>query len=514
MDPAALAAEFAVRAASNPDDVTARDAVIFAALLASGMVVQAEWYGAADGEDSTAAIVAAMAAAPAGGVILFGSGQFFSDQIVATKQLTFMGRGRWSTWLSATTAFTDPLIFFDLPATSPTIRAYYGAGIRDIGIDLENAPGATGVLWGDNAGWPHAQNALVNRGAVSLDIRAPNGWMEDMVLLDADKFISIGDVGLELVLRDVNMSRNIAGTTTTAIECIATTTGIHGALYIENVRLSCNTGVGQVNCGLWVEAPSILSIPVFADKLIIDNTVGGGPGLNFVNVTDVSVINSWVNTGSAAGGPCVRIEGGGNLKFTNNSYFGGASGIASPKTYDFVGGDTTTFQSTGNYCPTGPVYFLPATDGPTDMRTDDVIPGATVMAQITNDVPQFVTAMSKTWGPKQFVAPVTLFPDPIITPTFLNSWADVGGVVTYYRRDPSLVVWVSGTVTSGVSAVAFVLPTGYRPLQTQNFLASVLGTTDTVQVQVETNGTISIFAAAFPVGGGISLEFSFLWGGG
>lgn len=478
-------------------------------------VIEAKWFGARDGKDSTKAFARAIDACPPGGTVLFEAGRFLIDPQVADHQITVAGRGRWSTWLAASTAFTGPLLFFDLPASSPSIRAYYGAGIRDIGLDLEDAPGATGLLIGDNAGWPHIQNALVNRGAVSLDVRAPNGWVEDVILLDAGKFISIGDMGLEIMLRDVNMSRNITGTTTVAIECIATTTGIHGAIYIENVRLSCNTGVGEVINGLWVEAPSILSIPVFADKLIIDNTIGGGPGMNFKNITDVSAVNSWVNCGSADGGPCVRIEGGGNFKFTNNSYFGGASGIGSPKTYDFVGGSTFAFQSTQNYCPTGPVYFLPASGGPTDMRTDDIVPGATVMAQITNDVPQFVTAMSKTWGPKQFVAPVTLFPDPIVAVSaFLNSWTNVSGVVTYYRRDPSLVVWVSGTVTGGASALAFDLPTGYRPLQTQNFLATVLGTTDTVQVQVETTGAISIFAAAFPVGGGISLELSFLWGGG
>lgn len=472
-----------------------------------------KWFGArGDGvHDDTTAIAAAISAAQPGETVTFPAGAYLTDPQTVPKMLRFQGAGRWASRLVANG--TGPILFFDLPATSPTIWGYYGAEVTGLGIDMSGFPGATGIMIGYHAGWPRIHDVVISEGAVSLDIRSPNGWVQDAILLDAGKFISIDELGLELVLRDVNMSRNIAGTTTVGIECICTTTGIKGALYVENVRLSCNSAVGSTLTGMHVEAPSTLSVPVFASNLIIDNTIGGGPGLNLVNVMDVSLVNSWINTGAASGGPAVRISGGANLKFQNNSYYGGGSPA---KTYDFVGGSTAGFVSTGNYCPTGPVYYLPASGGPTDMQLDDIVPGATVPAQVTNDVPQLNAARALAWGAKHFMSPTILVQNPITAITaigFANSWADTPSVISYFWKDSFSKVHVSGLVTSGTASGFTTLPTGFRPIQTQRF-AGLLDDGTTCQVQILTTGQIDIFAPVFPVLVNISLEFSFLWGGG
>ncbi len=134
---------------------------------------------------------------------------------------------------------------------------------------------------------------------------------------------------------------------------------------MENVRLSSALGGAVVTAGMKLSAPSGTSVPLFARGVILDNIAG--PGLELMNILDVVLSDGWIN--SAAGGPCVRMTRGGNLRFTGNDFRGGGSPL---KTFDFEGGATDGFVSVGNECPTNWLYYLPATGKPKKMLVDDL----------------------------------------------------------------------------------------------------------------------------------------------
>lgn len=62
--------------------------------------------------------------------------------------------------------------------------------------------------------------------------------------------------------------------------------------------------------------------------------------------------------------------------------------------------------------------------------------------------------------------------EAVITPTFLNAWADSGGAfqTTGYWKDPAGVVHLRGLINGGTMGLAaFTLPVGYRPAATESF---------------------------------------------
>ena len=364
-----------------------------------------------DSTDETSHFTAAISATPHGGALFIPPGVHLTDPIVCDKAITLFSVGRFSCWLKPTSNYSDAVLTFDLPATPPlgSTRGWYGGGVRDLGFDLYSAGNATGLHFAYSTaggGWMSAVGCYLGGGSVSIENDMPNNWIEDCILFDAGKFFVIdGETGLELTLRDIAMGRNTAGTTTCGIEVLcANTTSIKGALMMQNVRLATGyvSGSVETHMGMKVAAtkasggdPESVSVPVFADGVILDNIEG--PGLVLERVRDVHYDNGWIN--SAAGGPCVQIQGGGNHSFRGNDYFGGDDG-GGTKTYDFVSGAGSCdgFTSKDNFCPTNTVYFLPATDKPVNMHLDDrcILSTGVGPLAITNDVDGLYAAA--TWS--------------------------------------------------------------------------------------------------------------------
>lgn len=429
--------------------------------------VSVKAYGAAgDGvTNDTAAIAAAIAACPAGKTVWFPAGNYLSDPILVPKGITLAGEGRFASWITQRAATATPLITLDATNSSTTVRGVYGAAVRDLGLDVRPAPTSTGILITTNTGWPKLENLYVEGGAISLDVRGPNGFFHDIVMVDAGKFVSLAQTGLECRWRDISTNRDTAGTTTQVLECICADASPKGALYIQGwVHNTGFSGGVATTGGMKITAPSSVSLPVFAVGVILDNGSGPNAGIELVNVRDQTWSNGWVNTAGSPGAPCVRITGGGNLKFKDMHYFGG--GTPTTKTYDFVGGSTVGFVSVGCSCPTGPVYYLPTTGKPSDLFLDDWVPGATSLAQVTNDVAGLTAAVAKRFGALNLMDRLTLNAVPTIgypaafTGTMVagSVTIDAAGATTAYSWFIPFVVSPDGT--RGALSVSSVNPTG------------------------------------------------------
>lgn len=470
--------------------------------------VSVKSYGAVgDGSaNDTTAIANAIAAAPAGSTLFFPNGVYVTDPMVITKALRLRGEGRFTTWLKPRTAISSALVQVNMGSIGSTIRTYYGGCITGIGMDLTTAPAATGLALNANTGWYTAYDVLVYGGAVSVDNKGTNNRIERARCIDAGIFFNVdGETGLELTLKDVDCTRAGVGTTTAGIQVTCTSGGTKGDLRLDNVVINANpTGLAFLSAGLVVTSTtSNLSVPVFAHKLVVDNA--SGPSIKLVNVRDGHFADGWGN--SAAGTTAaVEIAGGGNHKFVGNTWFGGTAG-----TYEFTGSVSCAgFISRHNYCPSAYVYKLPSTGKPTDMFLDDFIPGATADSQVTNDMPGLVAGRGNSWGGHRFMNSTNVEPAPLLTATLLNSWTNFAGNL-YYWRDSLYDVHVMGIVQSGTSAILAVLPTGYRPIQTQHF-AGVHNDGTTVVVEVTTDGTIRVYST-FPAPA-TGIELTFRWGGG
>lgn len=82
--------------------------------------------------------------------------------------------------------------------------------------------------------------------------------------------------------------------------------------------------------------------------------------------------------------------------------------------------------------------------------------------------------------------------------SLLNSWANLGSYATAgYYKDPLGTVWLKGTVSGGtVGANAFVLPTGYRPLERRVFIVQTWsgGTGQTsARIDIMTDGSVYVY---------------------
>jgi hypothetical protein len=82
------------------------------------------------------------------------------------------------------------------------------------------------------------------------------------------------------------------------------------------------------------------------------------------------------------------------------------------------------------------------------------------------------------------------------TPTFVNSWADYGGIYPVrYMKDALGFVHLKGLLTSGtINATAFNLPAGYRPPNGHNFPSSSAGAF--AQFSVASNGDVKPLVGA------------------
>lgn len=361
--------------------------------------------------DDTAAITAAISAAPAGSTIYFPAGTYLTDAITVPKALRFVGDGPLSSWLKPRTAIVVPLVHFDLPSSGSSNRAYYGAGLQNIGMDLGPASGSTGVRVGQYAGWVRVESFWCQGGAVSVDWRGANGKLIEADLVDAGKFIDVDmNTAAELRIQGGSTNRNSVGTTTLGIHIHTSLATTRGAVYITD--LHCNSGASGgvlTTAGMKVEATGgFVYLPVFCQGVQIDNVVGGGPGIELVNVGDFSFVGGYVNCGTVGAGPAVRLNGAKDPTFANNRMNGGGSPA---KTYDFTGAVTDCFTSTGNRLRTNTVYFLPASNKPTNMLVEDNI-GVRTALNTSNDMTAFNDATVSRMGPHRFNDVVTQMKAP------------------------------------------------------------------------------------------------------
>lgn len=305
--------------------------------------------------------------------------------------------GRFGTYLTPLADTSDPILDFAMAGGSSIWEAY-GPALERIAIDMTAAPSATGVRTSVDTGWFECERVKIKGGYRSVEHHGPNATF-DRCFFDypSDCHMYIDDGGLEVEISRMNFARNVAGTTDAFMKVILASGGQKGDLRLTSIQAGCAPSVGAVMTnGIIISAPTATDLPVFAKRVTIDNVSGGGPGLTLVNIAGVDWEGGWINTAGSPGAPCVRITGGSDLTFRGNKYRGGGAQL---KTYDFVGGTTIGFTSVRNYCPTGPVYWLPASGKPIDMTLDDYAPGATVVGQITNDVEGLRAGTAKRWGP-------------------------------------------------------------------------------------------------------------------
>jgi hypothetical protein len=345
----------------------------------------------ADGvTDATAAIAAAISAAPAGSTILFPDvGTYLTDPITVTKRLRFQGQGRWQTVLKPRVLTTGTLLDCSLATGT---AADYGTEIVGLGIDLSNSPAATGIKLGVNTHWCRLTGVRVSDGAVSIDNRGFNNKLHDVELFDAaTNFLKVdGDTGTELSISKLTMARNTAGTTACGILIESTVgSGIKGAVWMSDVKLQVNvSGGGVVTTGMKIVASVDVSLPLFATNVVLDNVTGGGAALELVRVRDIHFHNGWLNAAGASTNGAVRIEDGGDIWITGNNLYGGASSGCS---FDFAGGTTDGIFLSKNRLATQPFYKMPASGKPTNLYLDDVT--TTAITQLTNDAPSLFAAL-------------------------------------------------------------------------------------------------------------------------
>lgn len=447
--------------------------------------------------NDTAAIAAAIAAAPAGSVVYFPAGVYKTDQIVVTKMLHFRGDGRYSSWLKPNSAAVTGLARFVVAAGAGGLNVY-GASFEHLGIDLSAHPTSVGLYVGATTGWFVGEDIYVQGGAVAIQNVGTNSRFERLRLVDAGIFIRVqGDTGMELTLKDIDATRASAGTTTWGIEIIGTlAAGNGGDLRMDNVVINSAAAGGAVlSGGILMQYPGNVSIPVFANDVVIDNCAG--PALYLDHVKDTRWNECWLN--SAAGATsAVQITAGGNHQFAHTNLFG-ATG-----TYEFLGAvATAVFRSEANTCPSGPVYRFTGAGGWTDAVVDDIVPGAVALAQVTNDTVKFNAGLARRWGKWLYQQPQVIPPEDVKivgggggAPAFQNAWAAIGGSIVFFYKGVDGEIYLSGTVTGGASGtVAFTLPAGYRPFGTE-FFGAYGGT-----VQIDAAGQVLVTGATVAVSG-------------
>jgi hypothetical protein len=328
--------------------------------------------------------------------------------------------GRFGTRLVALEDTADPILDFDIPLSVDTIWHLYGPSVERLAIDLSGAPSATGIKVGTNSGWFEGERIVIQGGYRSLDHNGPNAYFNQCKFNDAtDCMVYITDGGLEVSFTKMNLARDIPGTTDAYMKVILASGGQKGDLRLTSIQGGSGQGPSGAitNNGIIITAPVLTNLPVVASRVTLDNVIGGGPGLTLTNIESVDWSGGWINTAGAEGGPPVRIYGGGDITFRGVKYRGS---FVDQRTYDFTGGSTRGFESTGCYCPTGPVYWLPETDKPTDMYVNDDIPGATDLGQITNDIEGFRLATRRLWGARNFQDRIHMSSVPWVVDPFMD----------------------------------------------------------------------------------------------
>lgn len=257
----------------------------------------------------TAAFTAAIAAAPAGGVIRVSAGTYLVGPIVISKRLAFVGAGREISILVAQSSVSGGFVSA-APAASTD-----GILVADLSIDLSSATAATGLLC-RNFHYSTVSNISITGGSVGMDIRSCAGaTFEDVFLSNQTSYGTYidGDGGAELFFRHIKYTQTASATLSNAAFAIFRTSAVDvGAFYLDRVHVTKEAGT--INAGILLSSTATNSLtPVFMQQCVADS-ITGGPPMKVVNFSEVRVFNSWF-LGSTqyamelSGGGPINIEG-------------------------------------------------------------------------------------------------------------------------------------------------------------------------------------------------------------
>lgn len=456
-------------------------------------------------DDDSAAITDVLARSPSNGIVRVPSGEYMVDaptlELLASRNI--MGDGAETTWFTLIddSAGDVGALYINVPSPVGSVRGVYGPRIKGIGINLENAPSATGVRVGEHggggttSGWTWLDDIRIEGGAWSWDNQAANVKMTNFHLLNPSAgFFHATDTGLEVELAGGIMEVGPGLTVPVLAEIALATGGQKGAFYISQVRVNVDP-TATVNRGFYEHCPngSTASAPIRATNVTGDNLAG--PAWDLVNVSDCQIMGGWSNCAAGVGNGAIRFYGGGGHTVVGQQQMNGGSGSAC--SFDFAGGGTAGVTLGLNNPATGPYYRITGTP-PTDLRILDRIWNVAVAANITNDWPALRAALAKDWTASPIVQEdVHVVGSGGGNPAFVNSWAAAGSEIVYFWKDTLGVVHLAGPMTGGsTGTTAFTLPAGYRPVGTETFVAGAV-TISAAGVVTLNGSTVSVSGITF-----------------
>lgn len=350
------------------------------------------------GNDSIA-ITNTLNEASDGAIVRAPVGEYMVDpstmSLVSSRRIE--GDGQESTWFTLISDTSGAALEVNIAGGGPSRRTQYGPGIRGIGINLANAPSATGLKFGANTAWVHVDDILIIGGAVSFDSLAPNCKITNFHFLNPSvTFVRAVQAGLELHLYDGKLEVSPGVTVPNLMDISVATGGIKGAVYLRQIE--CNN-IGTVNRGIYVHCPdgSTASLPLRCTMVTLDNLAG--PGYDLVNVTDAEIFGGWVNSAAGTTNGAIRFYGGGGHTVIGQQQLNG--GTSGGCTFDFAGATPAGIVLLGNAPATAVYYRISATGKPSELFIADRTAAAAVISQVTNDPEALrLACATRLWTPQ------------------------------------------------------------------------------------------------------------------
>ncbi|HEY3407518.1 MAG TPA: hypothetical protein VGK53_05030, partial [Propionicimonas sp.] len=292
--------------------------------------------GVGNGGNDSDAIRRTITKTPSGATFRVPAGEYGmnAETLKMLAKFTLEGDGGDTSWFKLTEDTNGAALAVEAIGTG--VRGSYGARVKGIGINLANAPHATGVRLGTNdvvhGAWAALDDVRVEGGAISLDSQAVNARVTNVHFLNPTKsFVKARENGLELRIDGAIFELSPAYTVDTVMDIAVTTGGIKGAVYGNFLTLN-NQGTITTGCVL-VQCPngSTASVPCRFFGCTWDNL--SVPAYDFRNVTDCHVIGGWSNAAVGAGHGAIRFYGGGGHTVALQQQLNGAD-----CSFDFAGG--------------------------------------------------------------------------------------------------------------------------------------------------------------------------------
>jgi hypothetical protein len=402
--------------------------------------------GVGNGGDDSDAIRKTILKTPSGAVFRAPAGDYGMDAetLRMLSKFAIQGDGADSSWFTLTEDTGGAALAVE--AIGDGVRGSYGARVRGIGINLVNAPHATGIRLGVDdvvhGAWAACDDVRVEGGAISLDSQAVNAKVSNFHFLNPTQaFVKARENGLELRLDNGIFELSPTFTVDTVLDIQVATGGIKGAVYGNFLTLN-NQGTITTGCVL-VQCPngSTASVPCRFFGCTWDNLTV--PAYDFRNVTDCHVIGGWANAAAGAGHGAVRFYGGGGHTIAFQQQLNGVN-----CSIDFAGGSPIGIVLLGNAPSTGPYYLISATGKPSDLMIKDRLYTGAGISNITNDPAGLrVACATRDWTPQVLaMIPFLRESDPTTAPAGVAVIGS-GGV-------PGLVTVSHTLVSAGTRAVA------------------------------------------------------------